>query len=390
MDAGTRCVTRGGSEIDLPKLSFDLLAALIEAAPNVVSPDQLMETVWTGLVVSPETVTQRVKLLRDALGDDPQEPRYIALVRGAGYRLIAPVRRPAEDQAAPGSRATVPAVVLAAVLIAVAAVASGLIYRGDWQPQTRLPGVARDAGQTPSIAVLPFANRSDLEADAFFADGIHDHLLVQLAGIHGLRVISRTSVMGYRDRAISIPEIARELDVGVILEGAVQRAGEQVRISVQLIDGRDDRNLWAETFDRPLSAANVFAIQGEISRAVADELKVSLLPAERARLDRPATLSLAAYDAYLKGRAEMNRFTEAGLNGAVARFQAALTEDPQFTLAYIGLAEARMLQQRFLLLNRELAVQLAESSLARALAIDPALPEALAIRGDVLRLQGDF
>lgn len=386
IDAGTRQVFRDGVEVPLPALSFDLLTALARAAPNVVSAEQLMDEVWAGRVVGPETVSQRIKLLRNALGDDSRQPRYVAPVQGRGYRLLAPVSRLDAFRARPAFPTRLHLAVLAGALLVAGAV--GLHLAGSRDP-TGLPASAGAGEPGASIAVLPFANRSDREDDAFFADGMHDDLLVQLSRIRGLRVISRSSVMGYRDSARSIPEIARELDVQTILEGAVQRAGKQVRITVQLIDGATDRHLWAETFDRALTIENVLAIQSEISRAVAEHLHITLLPAERDRLGRPGTVSLAAYESWLKGRQEMERFTEAGLNAAIGHMHDALASDPAFALAHVGLAETRLLQARFNFLDRDLAVELADPSLERALALEPALSEAFAVRGDALRRQGD-
>ena len=138
--------------------------------------------------------------------------------------------------------------------------------------------------ERPSVAVLPFANRSANEDDAFFVDGIHDDLLSQISKIGSIKVISRTSVLQYRDTTKTIPQIAEELGVATVLEGAVQRAGQQVRINVQLIDARTDEHLWSEIYDRQLSAANIFSIQSEIATAIAEALRVALSPEEQDRL----------------------------------------------------------------------------------------------------------
>ena len=153
-----------------------------------------------------------------------------------------------------------------------------------------------------SIAVLPFENRSAREQDQFFTDGIHDDLLTSIARIGSMKVISRTSVMEYRGTTKKIPEIAAELGVANILEGGIQRSGEQVRINVQLIDAQTDEHLWAETFDRKLTAENLFAIQSEISTRIAEALQATLSPAEEQRLRQMPTANLDAYDAYLRGR----------------------------------------------------------------------------------------
>ena len=135
----------------------------------------------------------------------------------------------------------------------------------------------------PSIAVLPFENRSDVQKDAYFVDGIHDDILTQLSKVSALKVISRTSVEQFRDTKLSMKAIADQLGVAKILEGGVQRGGDRVRINVQLIDASTDAHLWAESYDRELTAANIFAIQSEVAAAIADALKATLDPGRTAR-----------------------------------------------------------------------------------------------------------
>lgn len=382
IEPGLRRVTRGDEELSLPGLSFDVLMALVRAAPNLVTSERLIEEVWQGQIVSPETITQRIKLLRDALGDDSQNPKYVAGVRGRGYRLVPPIRR-AAGASATSSRQPRTVLWLAAALVLLAAlVAASVIF-------SRRPALAPVAAKPDGLAVLPFENRSQRSEDAFFAEGIHDDLLTRLSRIRNLRVIARGSVRDYRDRSASMQAIARELGVGAVLAGAVQRSGDRVRIHVQLIDAERNAQLWAETYDRSMTVDNVFDIQSDISRAIAAKLQITLRAADRERIERPHTSSLAAYEAWLRGRQAMSRYTEEGFTAAVDHFQRALLLDPQFALAHVGLAETRLLQERFRLLNRELATQLAGSSAERALAIDPTLAEAFAAKGDVLRLRGD-
>lgn len=149
----------------------------------------------------------------------------------------------------------------------------------------------------PSIAVLPFDNRSNREEDQFFTDGIHDDLLTTIAKIGSMKVISRTSVMEYRDTTKKIPQIAKELGVANILEGGIQRSGNMVRINVQLIDAKTDEHLWAEIYDRELTAENLFSIQSEISKTIAEALQATLSPEEVQRIDTIATENLYALEA---------------------------------------------------------------------------------------------
>ncbi len=175
---------------------------------------------------------------------------------------------------------------------------------------------AAPAIDSRSIAVLPFTNRSKLEEDEFFVDGIHDDLLSKLARIGSLKVISRTSMMRFKDTEKPIPEIARELGVATIMEGAVQRSGNQIRINVQLINAVTDEHLWAEIFDREMTAENLFAIQSEISQKIAEALKATLSPEEQQLVNNRPTENLAAYNAFLRGRQLMARRNSEDLDHA--------------------------------------------------------------------------
>ena len=202
--------------------------------------------------------------------------------------------------------------------------------------------VTKDA--RPSIAVLPFDNRSREADDAFFVDGIHDDILTQLTKVGTLKVIARTSVEQFRDTKLTTKEIGEKLGVSKVLEGGVQRAGERVRVTVQLIDAATDAHVWAESYDRELSAANIFAIQSEVAAAIAGALKATLTAGERARVDAIPTQSLDAWEAYQLGKQRMAPRTSAYLIEAERFFQTAIEHDPRFALAYVGLADALYLQ----------------------------------------------
>jgi len=228
----------------------------------------------------------------------------------------------------------------------------------------------------PSIAVLPFVNRSRAEDDAFFVDGVHDDLLTQLARVSALKVISRTSVMGYRNTEKPIPVIGQELGVGNVMEGSVQRAGDRIRINVQLIDAATDEHLWAEIYDRELTAANIFEIQSEIATAIAGALRAALTLQETERLASRPTENLAAYEAFLLGRQRLARRTTSSIAEATNYFQQAVNLDPQFALAYVGLADAWQLQVDYGGLAVELAVNKAQPLVEKALQLDDQLGEA--------------
>ncbi len=276
-------------------------------------------------------------------------------------------------------------------IIAVLAMAVGLLLfdKFVWEKPDESAEAVVDVDEG-SIAVLPFANRSAQEDDAFFVDGIHDDVLSQLARIGSLKVISRTSVMEYRDTTKNMKTIGDELGVATILEGAVQRAGDRVRINVQLIDTETDEHLWADTYDRTLSAANIFAIQSEIATAIATALHAALSPEEQQRLASVPTQNLAAYESYMLGKQKMHTRRSEDLAQAVGYFQEAIALDPDFALAYVGLADTYVLQVGYSGLAPEDAEALAKVAAGNALELDPSLGEAHTSRAGLAWRVGDF
>ena len=226
-----------------------------------------------------------------------------------------------------------------------------------------------------SVAVLPFANRSRNEDDEFFVDGIHDDILTHLAKIGDLKVISRTSVMQYRDTNKTIPQIAEELGVATILEGGIQRAGDRVRINTQLIDAATDEHLWAESYDRELTAQNIFAIQGEMASAIASALLATLTPEEEEGVGAAPTDNIQAYETYLHAIALRKGTRVQGLDQSIREFERATELDPQFALAYVELSGAYM--DKYWYLTRDPSDREAsQRSIDSALRLAPELPEA--------------
>ncbi len=229
--------------------------------------------------------------------------------------------------------------ILAALLV-VAAI--GTWWTADkismTQPGSSIQNIVADINPF-SIAVLPFATRSSTEDTVFFADGIHDDLLTTLSKIIRLKVISRTSVLEYRDTAKKIPNIARELGVAFILEGGVQQAGSNVRINVQLIDARTDDHVWANTYDRALSVGNIFAIQSEIVETIAEQLKANMSSDEREQINKNRTDNLDAFREYTYGRQQVALSSFEALRKATEHFRAAITFDPNYVTAYAALAD---------------------------------------------------
>ena len=236
------------------------------------------------------------------------------------------------------------------------------------------PAKVTPAPLEKSVAVLPFAFRSNNPDDEFFAEGMHDDLLTQLAKIGSLKVISRTSVLEYRDTTKKIPEIAAELGVATIVEGGVQRSGSRIRFNAQLINAQTDEHLWAETYDRELTAENLFDIQAEIAKAIAGALQATLSPQEEARIDRPLTNNLQAWESYQRAMFYRRSQTVQGINSGIIEIDRALELDPQFAAAW-GL-KATLLLLTYWFYDTDIGTRdAAWDAIQRGREIDPGLGE---------------
>jgi TolB-like protein/Tfp pilus assembly protein PilF len=241
-----------------------------------------------------------------------------------------------------------------------------------------------------SIAVLPFENQSQDEANEPFTIGIHDDILTQVSKIRALKVISRTSVMEYRNTTKNLKTIGQELGAATVLEGGVQRAGDRVRINVQLIDAATDKHLWADTYDRQLTAANIFTIQTEIATAIADALRATLSIEERELLDTVPTENMAALEAYFHGKQRMEKRSTAAIAEAVDDFNRAIELDPNFALAYVGLADSYQLQNEYSGLPLDEMFAKAQAAVDKALALDDRLAEAYTSLGGIEHSRYDY
>jgi TolB-like protein/cytochrome c-type biogenesis protein CcmH/NrfG len=309
-------------------------------------------------------------------GRRPQSVREIA----RQLEMPSPeVRRPTLRSFLPRSKKRV--LVLALVSLSLLALAVGGWYFGVFEPaRPKVGAVAGVSTAIPekSIAVLPFENLSEEKANAYFADGIQDEILTKLAGIGELKVISRSSTAKYKSKPEDLKTVARELGVATVLEGSVQKAGDKVRVNVQLLDARIDTHLWAKSYDRDLK--DVFAVESEVAQEIADTLRAKLSPSQSSALAAAPTHDTEAYDLFLKGEYE-ERQAESTENveffdRAEIFYRQALARDPNFALAYARRAYSRLNRHWFS--NRLNSAQLEEvkSSIERALAIAPDSPEA--------------
>lgn len=292
----------------------------------------------------------------------------IALVIGWAFELTPEgVRRTdAAVDAPPRSNRTWIYVVLVAAALSI-----GLFFLGRLTaPKTKTaPGTPEK-----SIAVLPFENLSRDPENAYFTDGIQDEILARLAKVADLKVISRTSTQRFKSAPGDLRQIAQQLDVAHVLEGSVQKSGDQVRVNVQLIRAADDSHLWAEIYDRKLT--DVFAVESEIAQKIAATLQAQLTGSEQRAIAVRPTEDTEAHQLYLKGRFFWNKRTAAGLQKAAGYFQQAIDKDPQYALAYVGLADSYMLFSAFSVGDSKGAFELAEKAARRAIELDDSLGEA--------------
>ncbi len=359
IDTGRQAVSRDGHEVALPKLSYDLLIALVESAPDVVSNQSLMKRVWPGLVVSERTVTQRVKLLRDALGDDPQEPRYIVGLRGRGYRIAPAVTRipgddirstaavdPTRDATISAARQPSPTLVRIAVAIALVltVVLAVMLLRSPSVDRKSNGPVLNHSDLEKvdrSVAVLPFRNLSIDANDSYLALGFPDMIIDRLATVSGLLVISESSSAKAFERNLNAREVGRQLGVRYLINGSVQRTGEMLRVSAQLVDATSDTHLWSLHIDRPIS--EIFSLQDEMGNRIAAALKEVIVSLGEVSPSRIGTTNLEAYLSFLKGRTLLARWTVVDAKAAAAAFEKAIALDPDFAPAYAMLYDARLL-----------------------------------------------
>lgn len=391
VDDGQQRVTRGGQVIELPKLSFDLLLALVRHAPNVVSVDALLTSVWPGIVVNPETVVQRVKMLRDALDDRAAEPRYIAALRGRGYRLVAEVSRiEARDEAGPDHGASTesagapppletanspeagqPGRRLFMILSAVALALLGALGLWVVQRGTTSKSPALDANDPAlrTVAVLPFKNLSRDPSDAAIALGVPDVVLDRLTSVEGLTVVARDSAIRAREDSTDPAEISRRLRAAFLVDGTVQRSGTMLRVSARLVDARAARTLWSTRYDRPIE--DLFAMQDSIATQVAAALQDRISGMRAPEAAAAPTRDIEAYLAWLRGRTLVGRYTAAKADAAAAEFQQAIARDPGFAGAYAALYDARMQAASLRFEDTEAARRDNGPLLERALTLDP-------------------
>ncbi len=334
LDPANYCLKKYGQNVEIEPQVFDLITYLVENHNRLVTRKEIFEQLWTDKSVLDATLSNHIKSSRSLLGDDGQSQSVIKTIRGRGYQFVAKVHtlEPEIDQHSSNISETKKRTLLTILSLTFFVFLFFIISYLYNKNSGSIP--VTNAIITPkSIAVLPFKNHGSLEQIDFFTDGIHDDLLTQISKIDGLKTISRTSVMSYRNTKKNIRLIGKELGVTKILEGGVQRAGDKIRINAQLIDVLTDKHLWAETYTRDLSAENIFSIQTEISKAIADQLKLVLSPSA----NKIPTQNLAALEYYFKSKTSASSNTALGYREAIKYLELAIKLDPSFAIAYAKL-----------------------------------------------------
>jgi len=384
-----------GFRVRLQEQPLQILTMLLEHPGEVISREELQKKLWPAdtFVDFDHGLNKAVSKIREALGDSAESPRFVETVARRGYRFLADVKV-AEEAAVRGPElATLPHPVVEAgdrpdladkpgmpkhllssfawkmsgfvLLLLVASLAAWKIY--SWN---------RPSSAIRSLAVLPLESLSSDASQDYFADGMTDELISDLGQISALRVISRTSVMVYKHARKPLPQIARELNVDAVVEGTVLRSGDQVRITAQLIEASTDKHLWSQSYEGELR--DTLALQNQVARAIADQIRINLNPQEQAALKTVKVVNPQAYESYLKGRYFWNKRTADGLKVALAYFTEAIEEDPKYAQPYSGLADTYALlgDWQYAVMTPKEAFPKAKAAAIKALELDSALGEA--------------
>jgi TolB-like protein/DNA-binding winged helix-turn-helix (wHTH) protein/Tfp pilus assembly protein PilF len=380
LDPRERLLFCSGKPVPLSPKAFELLLLLVTNAGHLIEKDDLIRQLWPDTFVEEGSLVKHVYLLRKALAQGENGTEYIETVPKIGYRFLAKVidglgtvpaadlsasRRPVH-RAITSSRRRAMLLSVGLVLLAafVLAQSRGWIHWSLRKTQLSIR----------SIAVLPLENVSGDPTQEYFADGMTDQLITDLGKIGELRVVSRTSAMQYKGVRKSLPQIGRELNVDAVIEGSVQRSGSRVRITAQLVQASTDKHLWAEKYDGDIR--DVLQLQDEVASAIVDQIRIKLTPQERALLSSSQVVDPQAHEAYLKGLYLWNERSPEGLQKAIEYFNQAIRKDPDYALAYAGLADVYGVLSDHDVLPPGEAYPKAKAAVLKALAIDDTLGEA--------------
>ena len=399
-----------GNRLRLQDQPFQVLRVLLERHGEIVTRNELKQTLWPAdtFVDFDDGLNTAVRKIRDALGDSAEKPRYIETIPRRGYRFmrglsdLRPVvfSSPAKEsndtpvqeflRSDPSAPVVLPApaqllsirwrVLLTAAAALALFSAALVLYRGRSAKGTSQPHIK-------SLAVLPLKNLSADPTQEYLADGMTEALIGRLAEIHDLRVISRTSVMQYKDTKKALPEIAKTLGVDAIVEGSVIREGDRIRVHAQLIRAATDEHFWSEAYDGELR--DVLTLESDVAQSIAQKVEVTITGKERARLTAARPIAPEVYENYLKGRSILDKsYSRSSLEESIGYFEQATKRDPTFAPAYVGLAGAYDRLGTIFIGTPPSEVRPKVVNAARkALELDPDLAEAHVLLADIYQQQ---
>jgi len=385
LDAGRRLVSRLDQPLRLNSKAFETLLVLIRNRRRVVSKDELMQILWPDTFVEEVNLAQNISAIRKAFGETPRDNRYIVTIPGKGYQFVCEVREIAaadEQKPAPLDIADSPPLNIPSAPLSVPAQSSHLRWISLALLAVTLAAgftywfIHRRAGASASahsVAVLPFQPLAGGSDDEHLGLGMADAVTTRLSNIRLLPVRPTDVIIRYSDPGVDPLKAAREMSVDTVLIGKLQKSGDRIRVTVQLVRVSDGRSLWAQTFDEKYNG--IFQVEDSISEKVAEALAINLAASEKIQLQRHYTDNIDAYRNYLMGRYEEFTFTRDGMNKAIDYFNRAIADDPGYALAYAGLADAWTTESDWLISPRE-ALPKADSAARRALAFDDQLAEA--------------
>jgi len=368
-----------GLKTRLQQQPFRVLALLLEHPGEVVTREELRQAIWPAdtFVDFHEGLDATIYKLRNTLGDSSENPRFVETLPRRGYRFIAPV-----EEVRPKTIRARNLLTLAGVLTAVVlGVLFGLNLSGTRDRLLRRTSNRR----IRSLAVLPLQNLSGDPSQEYFVDGMTEALTTNLGKIGALRVISRTSAMQYKGTRKGLPEIGRELNVDAVVEGAVLRSGERVRITAQLVEASSDRHLWAQAYERDLG--DVLLLQDELAQTIAKQIQIKLSLEEQTRLATARMIDAEALEAYLQGRDQWNKWTEEGVRKSIGYFEQAVHKDSAYAQGWAGISDAYSLLYMFGYSPSEEALPKAKTAALRALELDSSLSEAHVSLACVMRFE---
>jgi TolB-like protein/DNA-binding winged helix-turn-helix (wHTH) protein/Flp pilus assembly protein TadD len=388
IDLKARELHKAGVKVKLQEQPFRVLALLVDRAGQVVTREELQQKIWPtdAYVAFDQGLNNAIKKVRDALGDSADSPRFIETLARHGYRFVAPVGPIPQRPSEPRVRSSSPILRKPALIgLAGASLLAVLAYWAWHESSTR----AGPPTEKVILAVLPFDNLSRDPDQEFFSDGLTEEMIAQLGKLNPerLTVISRGSVAKYKDSRLAANQIGGELHADYLVQGSVRRASDRVRITVQLIQVRDQTDLWAESYDRELK--DILTLQDSVSRTIANQIHITLTPGQQAR-PRGGNLDPEAYEAYLKGRYYWNKRTSDGLQKALFYFQQAISKDPTYGAAYSGLADCNSGLAWHGFKSPAEALPTANAAALKAIEIDPRSAEAHASLGLVLTHRWDW